>query len=65
MKAKDYFLYSGIIFLAVFLVHGLRAILGWDAAIGGWDVPMWISWAAIVAAGYLAYNAFHLGGFIK
>ncbi|MDP3727212.1 MAG: hypothetical protein Q8R35_01080 [bacterium] len=49
---------TGIIFLLIAVLHALRMLYGWDAAIGGWAVPMWLSWAALVIAGYLAWSAF-------
>jgi len=29
---------------------------GWPADIGGFVVPMWLSWVAVPLAGYLAYH---------
>ena len=38
---------------AVALFHVLRIFLGWPAVIGGWTVPMWLSWSGLVVAGAL------------
>lgn len=65
MKAKDFFLCSGIIFLAIFVAHGIRVVSGWEANIAGLEVPLWASWVALVVSGYLSFNALHLGGYIK
>jgi len=44
-----------VIVLAVFaIVHALRLGLGWSASVGGLDIPMWVSIAALVVAGWLA-----------
>ena len=51
---------AGMIFAVVGVLHVLRLLLRWDAVIGGWDVPMWVSGLAAVLAGYLAYTAFRL-----
>ena len=56
MSQKKFSLIAGVIFLIVAVVHALRAILGWQAIIGGWTIPMWLSWPAVVIAGYLAYK---------
>lgn len=57
MSNKAYLSLSGLIFLIIAVLHLLRAVYGWEAAIGGWMVPMWISWVALVVSGYLAWNA--------
>ena len=49
---------SGAIFLLIAVLHVCRLIWRWEALIGGWHVPLWISWAAVLFAGYLAYAAF-------
>jgi len=60
MKKRDYIRYSGLLFLVVVALHLLRIFLGWDAVMGGWDVPLWVSWVAVVVVGYLAYSAYKL-----
>ena len=57
---STYITISGLIFAAIAVLHALRIAYGWDAVIGGWEVPMWFSWAGVVIAGYLAYSAFTL-----
>jgi type VI protein secretion system component VasF len=36
----------------------VRIIFGWSAQIGGLDIPVWVSWLAVVIAGALAYFGF-------
>jgi hypothetical protein len=31
-----------------------RIVLGWEAVIGGWSVPMWVSWIAVIVTAALA-----------
>jgi hypothetical protein len=50
----------GLIFLAIAVLHLLRIILGWGAVIGGWVVPEWVSWAALIIAGFLAFHGLRL-----
>ncbi len=61
MSNKNFCLFTGIIFLIIFILHGLRLIYGWEAVIGTFMVPMWLSWVALIIAGILAYQGFKLG----
>ena len=54
MKHKTFFLVSGAIFAAVALLHVLRLAFKWEAVIGGWAMPMWVSVVACVIAATLA-----------
>jgi len=56
MNQKTFSLLAGLIFLIIAVLHVARSVWGWDAVIGGWQVPMWVSWVAIVGAGFLAYQ---------
>jgi hypothetical protein len=60
MDRKTFAVTAGTIFSIVAVLHALRLLLGWDAVIGGWPVPMWLSWLALPIAGYLAYTAFKI-----
>ncbi len=60
MSQKTYLMTVSLIFLVIAFLHLLRVIFGWGATIGGWAVPTWISWLAIVVAAYLAYEGFRL-----
>jgi hypothetical protein len=60
MNQNSYSIATGIIFLLIGLLHLLRVLYGWDAIVAGWSVPIWISWVALVVAGYLAYEGFRL-----
>jgi len=58
MSRGAFLLTAGGIFSLVTILHALRLLLGWEAVIGGWDVPRWLSWVALALSGYLAYSAF-------
>ena len=60
MRQHTYLNVSGFIFLAIVVLHGLRLYYGWEAAIGGFSVPLWASWIAVIIGGSLAYFAFQL-----
>ncbi|MBI2143453.1 hypothetical protein HYU20_03900 [Candidatus Woesearchaeota archaeon] len=57
MRHKTFLAVTGVIFLVVAVLHLLRAVLGWSAVIGSFEVPIWLSWVAAVVAAYLAYSA--------
>ena len=61
MGQKSFALTVGVVFSLIAVLHGLRILLGWEAVIGGWSVPGWVSWVAIAISGYFAYTAFTLG----
>ena len=60
MNQKTFFNVTLLIFSLIALLHALRLVYSWSAVIGGWEFPMWLSGAAVVLAGYLAYSAFKL-----
>ena len=62
MNQKTFTRIAGLVFSLVAVLHALRLLLKWDAVIGGWTVPMWISWVALAVSGYLAYTASKVGG---
>ena len=55
MDQKTFTIIASAIFAAVALLHLLRILFGWPAMIGGWTVPMWVSWIGLVVAGGLSY----------
>jgi len=61
MNQKNFLLVAGLIFLLVALVHILRLIFQWEAAVAGIQVPMWISFVGTAVFGYLAYEGLKLG----
>ena len=60
MKQKTFTRTVGTIFAIIAGLHLLRILLGWDAVIGGWQVPTCLSWLALAVSGFLAYTAFTL-----
>ena len=48
----------GVIFSLIAVLHFFRLVLGWEAIIGGWVLPVWLSAVAVVVAAVLAYKAF-------
>lgn len=58
MKKKVFFSTTGALFAVIAVLHFLRLTFGWDAVIGGWHAPTWVSGLAIVLASYLSYQSF-------
>jgi len=56
LKDKQAFGLAAVIFTYIAVVHLIRIIEGWGANIDGFSIPMWVSWAALVLGGYLAYH---------
>lgn len=46
----------GAIFLVIAALHLARILMGWEAGIAGWQIPLWVSWVGVVVAGYLGYQ---------
>ena len=57
---RTYLLVTGLVFGAVTLLHILRLAYAWPAQIGGWTVPLELSWFGVVVAGALCAWAFAL-----
>ena len=60
MGQKSYCAVTGMIFLVIAILHLLRIIFGWSPVLEGWPVPMWLSWVALVVAGWLGYEGLRL-----
>ena len=60
MKNKTYLITVATVFVIMTTLHFLRIIFDWSARIGTWDVPMWVSYLAVVLAGALAYQGIRL-----
>jgi hypothetical protein len=57
---RGYLLISGVIFGVVALVHLQRLVAPWPVVIAGWNVPVWVSVAAVIVAGALCGWAIRL-----
>jgi len=60
MKQRTFTIIASVIFGVVALFHVLRIFLGWPAVVGGWTVPMWVSWIRVIVAGGLSYFGINL-----
>lgn len=60
MALKLYYKTVAIIFGVITIVHLARITREWEAVFAGQPVPMWVSWAAAIIAGYLAVRGFQI-----
>jgi TRAP-type C4-dicarboxylate transport system permease small subunit len=58
MNRNTYLTVTATLFLVMAIAHLLRIILGWQAEIGGLNIPFWVSWLALPVTGALAYYGF-------
>lgn len=58
MNNKMYYRVTASVFAIIALLHAARAVLGWEAIIDGAAIPIWVSYAAVLIAGYLAFRGF-------
>ena len=61
MSQKTFSVVTGLIFLLIAIMHGLRLAFRWEVVLNGWSVPMWVSAVALLIAGYLAFEGLKLG----
>ena len=58
MDKNTLLLVASAVFGIIGFLHLLRSILGWEAAIGGFNVPLYFSYIAVVVAGYLSFSMY-------
>ena len=57
-----YITITAAIFAIIAVLHLARIVYGWEAMIGSWEMPMWVSWLAVFIAGGLAVKGWKLRG---
>lgn len=60
LREKGYLLVAGTVFGVVAAAHLARVFMSTDMIIGGWALPIWLSWVGIAVTVYLAYMSFRL-----
>ena len=60
MRGRLYFVLSGGLFGLIALAHLVRLVNQTPAQLGGWAVPFWLSWLALIVPGFLCLWAFRL-----
>jgi hypothetical protein len=59
---SKYVVVSGVLFGVIALVQAVRALNQWPVHIGTLEIPVWVSWVAMVVAGSLCAWAFRFRG---
>ena len=59
MDKNQSLILAAVIFAIIGLVHLLRAILGLEAIIAGFNVPIYVSYIFVLVAGYLAWHMYN------
>jgi len=55
VKQRTFILTSIVIFFVVGLLHLFRSIYSMPANIGGFQIPLWLSYVVVVLTAYLWY----------
>jgi hypothetical protein len=58
---SNYAVVSGALFGVIAVLQAVRALYQWPVQIGGVDIPVWVSWVAVVVTGSLCAWAFRAG----
>ena len=56
-----YVVVSGVLFGVIAVLQAVRALYQWPVHIGSVDIPVWVSWIALVVTGSLCVWAFRPG----
>jgi uncharacterized integral membrane protein len=56
MSQKKYNTVTGLIFLAVAIMHLFRVMNGTPVNFGSISIPLWVSWLGVLVAGFLSYQ---------
>lgn len=56
MSDKLFYKLVSYVFLFIGAAHLLRALYGWEAIVGGVEIPVWVSFVAAAIALYFAYR---------
>ena len=59
MKPKTLLTIISVIFGIIAVMHFLRALFNIPVVFGIWSAPLWLSWIAVVVAGYIAYTCWN------
>ena len=58
MTSRNFALLAAVIFAALAVVHLIRALWGWPIMVNTTDIPIWLSWVALIVTGVLAVLGF-------
>lgn len=59
MNKNKSLMLAAAVFGVIALVHLIRAVFGWEAIIGNFNVPVYFSYIAFIVAGYLSWHMYN------
>lgn len=60
--SNKYVVVSGAVFGVIAVLQAVRALYQWPVHVGTREIPVWVSWIAMVVAGSLCVWAFRSQG---
>lgn len=60
MNQKTFFIIISVFLLIAGVLHLIRAFLSWEAVIGNFNLPIWISYVLGIFALFMSYHGFRL-----
>lgn len=60
--SNNYPIVSGLFFGVIAVLHAVRAVYQWPVNVGTMEIPVWVSWIALVISGGLCVWAFRSRG---
>lgn len=60
MDKRTYYKIVSVVFGIIAVAHLARVFYGWEAVIADVVIPLWVSWAAVLIAGYLSVRGWQL-----
>jgi len=58
MDKNKSLLIASLVFGIVGFLHLLRSIFSWNMVLGNFDVPLYVSYIAVVVLGYLSWHMY-------
>ena len=55
MNAQRFSMLAAVVFAVVAILQLARALGGWPLTVGETEIPIWLSWIAVIAAAGLAW----------
>ena len=59
MDKNKSLLIAAVVFGLVGFLHLLRSLLGWQLILGNFNIPLYVSYIAVIVAGYLSWNMYN------
>jgi hypothetical protein len=64
-RERAYLFAAGVLFAIVAVAHLMRLFASASLNLGGFEVPLWLSWVGVAVTGYLSYASFRFAARTK